>query len=130
LQQSFIKIFSYYSANGNFAKMKLFTFIYALYILVLPLLPCGDREECNDEKVKTSIVKNVDTDHQNHDVEDENCSPFCTCMCCGQIITNLFYPIKEEKSNHSFQSKNIASYKSNFHLSSYLDRIWQPPKFS
>ncbi len=110
--------------------MKIFTLIYALYILVLPLIPCGDREECNDEKTKTSLAINLDIEHQNHEDEEERCSPFCTCICCGQVITNLFYSAKEEKSNQFFYLKNTSTYKNTFQLSSYLDRIWQPPKFS
>jgi hypothetical protein len=98
--------------------------------LVLPLLPCADKEECNDEKTKTSLAINLDSEHQSHEDEEESCSPFCTCLCCGQVITNLFCLIKEEKNNQSFFSKNISDYKNTFHLSSYLDRIWQPPKLS
>jgi hypothetical protein len=110
--------------------VKFFTLIYALYILALPLFPCGDKDDCIDEKAETSIAKQNNTEQQNHEHEDENCSPFCTCMCCGQVITNLFYPVNSDINKKYFISKSTSSYNNNFRLPSYLDRIWQPPKFS
>lgn len=89
-----------------------------------------DKDECNDEKTETCIAKKVDNNQQEDEHEDENCSPFCACMCCGQVVTNLFSSFSAESNKKYGSSKNTSSLKNRFHSSSYLDRIWQPPRLS
>jgi len=61
--------------------------------------------------------------------EQDNCSPLCTCNCCGQLlIANV--PISIPKIlKRSIPKKESNAYNSNF-ISSYVQNIWQPPKLN
>ena len=108
--------------------MKFLTIIFAFYLLFLPCIPCADKEECNDNS-KTEITSSS-TNHKDHKNEKENCNPFCSCACCGQI----YYP--NILSNKVVITKPIGNDKlqffyTNISLSSdFFGNIWQPPKLS
>jgi hypothetical protein len=97
-------------------------------MLLLPSFSCSDTDKCTDNS-QTEIA-NHSKDPKDHQNENDNCNPFCSCACCGQV----FYP--------NFQLGRIASSKpvqnlkqfffyTNISLSSdFFGNIWQPPKFS
>ena len=93
-------------------------------MLLLALLPCGDEVECADnDRYQTAFTTDGQQDHDNH---SENCSPFCICACCGQLVTIA--------SAHHFNvqpkttiSKPLISY-SDPYFEIIPQSIWQPPK--
>ena len=103
--------------------MKFFTIIFSIYILVLSLAPCSDSVEC-DEGNKT------EQSHNNHKHENENCTPFCICACCGQpVASNINYPVAQTVSKPEIFNKSISIYNQTF-ISQFNANIWQPPKIS
>lgn len=108
--------------------MKFLTITFAFYILILPCFPCADKEECNDSS-KTQITTSS-SDHKDHQHESENCNPFCSCACCGQIFFPNFHPDKAVNSKPIGILKQQFFY-TNISLSSdFFGNIWQPPKLS
>lgn len=102
--------------------MKRFAFIINFYILLLPLLPCADTEEC-DEKGKLEWVSG--NDHGQHDDEEEACTPFCFCACCSATVFMEPGMIEYASAQAGFppEAKYLPSFYSfNFNF------IWQPPK--
>jgi hypothetical protein len=96
--------------------------ILSFLILSLSIIPCSDAETCEEEK-----AGGVETSHDHSEDEDDNCSPFCVCGCCGNT-----YVVQEV--THGFSHIATAFHSSVFSYSflysfDYLDAIWQPPKF-
>lgn len=77
---------------------------------------------------KIEIADNHDEKSHSHDKENDLCSPFCSCNCCGSQIVSYFKII-----NYSFDffSKSIKTqlptYTSKF-ASNFYGSIWQPPQ--
>jgi len=109
----------------TFAPMKFFTLIFSVYILALSILPCGDQRDCNQSE-QTAIT--ATTDHENHNHEQETCTPFCICACCGSVFSNLYYPATLSLFVPT-SSKNLPVYQNAFVREIYFN-IWQPPKIS
>ena len=101
--------------------MKVFTFIFSLYILVLVAIPCIDKP-ANTTLQKLEAPQ---SSHNSQDQESDHCSPFCTCSCCATfsiqednyVLFNSFSYLLAQFSEHPTSSAS-------FHFSS----IWQPPK--
>lgn len=106
-------------------SMKSFWLIFSFYILILSVLPCTDKEECN-EPTQTTISSN--TEHQNHDHVTEHCSPFCVCACCGTNIS--FSPFSTFKiiERPIFNSSIPYSLFNEYFKSNFYGNIWQPPQ--
>ena len=106
--------------------MRLFSFIFAFYFLLLAVIPCGDafahseKESCM-EQVCDSHVEAAESDHP----EADTCTPLCMCNCCGgltlvneQLIVNavpLYYSILNIRYSQQIPAEVSFS-------------IWQPPK--
>jgi hypothetical protein len=103
--------------------MRLFAFILSLFILVLSIVPCSDDEDCKEGIELTA-------DHSGHDHEEDSCTPFCACSCCGCAALILSAPVIHVtlKEVEVFTS-TATSYHSDF-TSNYFYSIWQPPKLS
>lgn len=115
------------SQKHYLCRVKFLTLILALYILVLPCLPCTDTSECHKDST-TSIT--VLSGHENHPQENEICNPFCSCACCGHIVTTNFQPNKI-MACRIFPQQQLQYFYENVSLSSdFFGNIWQPPKFS
>jgi len=94
-----------------------------MYILVLSLSPCGDNVEC-DKSNKTEQSQN------SHKHKKDNCTPFCICACCGQLVASkINYPVAQTILRPENLNKSIAIYNQTF-ISKFSDTIWQPPKIS
>ena len=103
--------------------MKVLTLIFSFYLLAMAVRPCSD---CDFQDVKRDIY--TTSEHSDHESGNENCSPFCICACCGQSITNIFYP------STIYRLKPVVEeifpiYYTSFFSEVYLS-IWQPPKIS
>lgn len=108
-----------------FAAMRFFTLLLSIYLLVLSCVPCEDSEECNVKGVYT-ISQAANHDQHNHDTE--NCSPFCTCSCCP--ASAFYQPLPYfDISKGVFQSEKYPIYSPSF-CSEVSFSIWQPPKIS
>ena len=57
--------------------MRLFAFILSIIILALSVVPCSDNDNCNQPTTELS------SDHSGHEHQEDSCTPFCTCSCCG-----------------------------------------------
>jgi hypothetical protein len=75
-----------------------------------------------------TVEQSSTTDHSDHEGDTEHCSPFCMCACCGQSITNIFYPTALNNLT-LIPSQDFPVYNASFVSEVYLS-IWQPPKIS
>lgn len=91
-------------------------FILCMYILALSVTPCtdGSNEECKEQ-----------VEHHDHsEDEDDGCTPFCSCSCCGSLFT-----FSDSATYLSFNikiSEKVDSYSTHY-FGSYLEEIWHPP---
>ena len=106
--------------------MKWINVILSIYLIALSCLPCADTEVDSPAHVLIKVASNHDEHSQ--DKENDLCSPFCNCACCGSQIVSYFQataisiPILFESiKTQSPTYKSILS--SNFYGS-----IWQPPQ--
>lgn len=103
-----------------FTPVKLFTFIFAFYILLLSTLPCCAVDNCNDETQQTQTA-----DKHEHNDSCQNCSPFTLCgNCVGFtfIANSLQVDLAQQFTEQTF-SGYIQSY-----LPQYISSFWQPPR--
>ena len=110
--------------------MKFLNYILSVYLIVLSSLPCADMEVSSAAHKAVEIASNHDEKSHNHDKENDLCSPFCSCNCCGSQIVSYF---NTTTLNFNVVSKNITtqlpSYISKF-TSSFYGSIWQPPQIA
>lgn len=106
--------------------MKWINFIVSIYLVALSCLPCGDVATFNIENLSEKL--NTAKENHSHEKENDLCSPFCNCNCCGTQIANYY---KVTTINFTIVSKSIKtqlpSYKSKF-ISKFYGSIWQPPQ--
>lgn len=60
-----------------------FSKIFAVYILILALIPCTDF-------ISHGLCEDTDNIHIENSTESEHedlCTPMCTCNCCNSIVT-------------------------------------------
>ena len=107
-----------------FCVVKFLTLLFAFYILLLPCIPCSDKEECIND-LETQITQS--SSHQQHQQENEACTPFCSCACCGQTIVSNFNnkltiakPLVQQKGQTHYNNISIPDH--------FFGNIWQPPK--
>ena len=104
-------------------RMKLFSCILSLYLLMLTAFPCIDSPKDNSMP-DTELSQTPLADHQSN---SELCSPFCVCDCCISPIIYQDCTIQinffSHSQNHLFTFIPLPVHS--LHLS-----IWQPPKLS
>ncbi|MDX2190448.1 MAG: DUF6660 family protein [Bacteroidota bacterium] len=103
--------------------MRLISIILSIIVGALSVLPCSDNENCNQEKLGLA------TDHSNHQHEEDFCTPFCVCSCCGSIGFTISVPFFDIQITRYEISKTTIPYYSDL-SSSYFYSFWQPPKLS
>jgi len=103
-----------------FATVKIFTFIFSCYILLLSTVPCCTVDNCNDETLQSQTAGKHD-----HNDGCKNCSPFTLCgNCVGFTITaNSFQVDTPLQLIQQTFSGYIQSY-----LPQYISSFWQPPR--
>jgi len=106
--------------------VKLLTLLFALYILLLPCIPCTDQVDCGG--IAQTEMQSQPGNAQDHRHENEACNPFCNCACCGQNLD----PQVQFCKTIALQSSSIQKQEnlySNISLpSDFFGNIWQPPK--
>lgn len=105
--------------------MKFLVLIFTSFIFALSAKPCSDiNNNCQDD------IPIQTTEKHNHDEDtDDNCSPFCSCTCCGvqiSIVEFKLIPV-ELKPFYELSNKILKIKKIEF-PSSYFGEIWQPPQ--
>lgn len=107
--------------------MKVLTFILSLYITALSIVPCSDGiEQCRDNgETEISVLQH---EHNHSDHENDLCTPFCTCACCGSLIT-LPTPQLISDSKVIISTTYLFAYKFDYSFE-YKEGIWHPPAIS
>lgn len=104
--------------------MRSFYFLFSIYFFVIFTMPCGDIVERNTKSLNSSIE--LTTDHETHDHQQESCSPFCICSCCGTtaitIATNIHEISVAVITVNQFFSQPTS------HITEVSLAIWQPPQ--
>lgn len=107
--------------------MRLFAYIFSIYILALSVMPCSDAyNDCESDTTykEYSQAHNHSTDH------NDNCSPFCTCTCCSTTANPKFTPLKFQITKPIVSSKITYPIRDFSFISNYCGNIWQPPKIN
>ncbi|MGK4567447.1 DUF6660 family protein [Flavobacterium sp. 3HN19-14] len=103
--------------------MKWLLTIFSIYLISLTVLPCHDSAECSVGKTKIAAS-------HSHSDEDEQCSPFCSCACCGVQIAQFSPHVFLLRKNEPV----IIDRQPSFYVSAFAEEmsfsIWQPPKLS
>nr|WP_315202064.1 DUF6660 family protein [uncultured Flavobacterium sp.] len=108
--------------------MKLLNTILSFIFLILSSMPCADMETNNSAHTKTEFVSN-DNNHS-HNKENDLCSPFCTCNCCGaQVLSYQANVVFDFSTISAVITKSLPTYKSIF-SSNFFGSIWQPPQIA
>jgi len=102
--------------------MKTITVILAMLILGLSMLPCTDGHTC-EEEAGTSFASN----HDHSQDENDLCSPFCVCACCGSIFTLEDLPIYDDLP--ALENITYRFHYSFLYAFSFINNIWRPPTF-
>jgi hypothetical protein len=109
----------------NFASfmMKVFTFIFSLYILVLIAIPCVDRPFENT----LHPTEHAGQASHDHGAGSDHCSPFCDCNCCGMQVLSMEAIVLPEVV--SVTGKVVFWYPTRF-ISEPHRSIWLPPELA
>jgi hypothetical protein len=105
--------------------MKLVWAIFAMYILSLSAIPCGDVLGCNE--LSQNHENDCGSANESKDHEDEICTPFCICTCCGCPVVKTETPAAFTVAIVQPSEKKIIPYQAEI-LSQFTAKIWQPPK--
>lgn len=95
----------------------------AILVLVLSIMPCADKGVVSNEYKAKTVVKK--SSHQQSDPQQDDCSPFCHCSCCGTFSPNHF--IAALSHIPSYQSISRSSFLPAYIIEISLP-IWQPPQ--
>lgn len=88
-------------------------------------MPCADLE-VNSVVHKTSQFSTQE--RHSHDKENDLCSPFCACNCCGaQVLSHQANIIFEFPVKSGIISLLLPNYNSVV-TSNFFGSIWQPPQ--
>lgn len=109
------------------SEMKILVYFLSLSILLLSCITCEDRLEVDQNKLNKAEITRISESHNVPD--DDNCSPLCTCNCCGQPAVNInnsnltttLKVISSDKVKSGYQSRTVTEFSRN---------IWQPPKLN
>lgn len=86
-----------------------------------------DRDECADKANATAV--STASDHSDHEDEEEGCTPFCSCICCGHILTPNIAEQKPTLIPTDPTKKQTFFYKNISLAADFFGNIWQPPKW-
>lgn len=89
-------------------------------------MPCADMEVSSLANSKMAHSK--DNDNHSHNTDNDLCSPFCSCNCCGSQIGSYFkvLTINSVEVSKSIKTQ-LPTYTSKF-ASNFYGSIWQPPQ--
>jgi len=97
------------------------TAIFAIYLLLLSLVPCADNDMCENGTVTNSEQAPSD------DKERDTCTPFCICSCCHNIISIPSIPRIEPLPIVTHMPKPETGYVANA-IKDMTIEFFQPPR--
>lgn len=111
--------------------MKFLTVIFSIYIFALSIYPCGDGcaesvYPSGSETAHVHVHEHMGHEHtHDHEEGEDDCSPFCSCDCCGihiddQMPTVELPTIAITYPEHQFHYQGNTAYYHNTH--------WWPPR--
>jgi len=104
--------------------MKFFAWFLSLNILMITCITCEDISEPSllaKNHISSTVTKGQDQ------TNNDNCSPLCTCNCCGQPLVFLERLITSGVAKSETCKLNEPEYENKF-AAGFLTNIWQPPK--
>lgn len=106
--------------------MKIVNYIFSIYLIMLSCLPCADMEIGSPMDSSKEITSK--NENHSHDKDNDTCSPFCVCNCCGSqgFVSNI--PCDFLSFKNSIDTR-IPEYKSTI-TCNYFGSIWQPPQIN
>ncbi|WP_091208092.1 DUF6660 family protein [Mucilaginibacter gossypiicola] len=102
--------------------MKYLAIIFSVYMTILAILPCQDREDMIASVMHVTVQKSHSA---NDERGQETCPPFCTCSCCSTART-----LTARVAISIFIQSIIREYP-NYSIAAIQDQpinIWQPPQ--
>jgi hypothetical protein len=93
---------------------------------MLSCLPCADLEVISVAHSSKEITSN--TDKHSHEKDNDTCSPFCVCSCCGSQVF-IFHTHYNFSSFQNIIETKVPEYQSLL-TSNYFGSIWQPPQIN
>ncbi len=104
--------------------MKIVAFILSILILVMSVKPCSDGSiVTSSESIEYSGCHHDSSDR--HGDDEDGCSPFCVCQCCGiTLIMPEFRPSYEVLDDFHFGYSFLYSFDYSF---DYTTGVWHPP---
>lgn len=108
--------------------MKVFSFIFILYLVVLLTQPCQDIVSVVDSTALRNASSQQPDNAPQSSSQDE-CSPLCICSCCSLAVAYHSSEVLVDTAELDVLpiAKAPAEYR-NPDTDAYKDSIWQPPK--
>ena len=75
-----------------------------------------------------TVVCPSEKDNHSHDKDNDLCSPFCICSCCGQVTLTFIPTITFDFQNQFEEIKTSDSFYTSALHSNFYGSIWQPPQ--
>ncbi|RYE27541.1 MAG: hypothetical protein EOP45_00835 [Sphingobacteriaceae bacterium] len=105
--------------------MKFFAIFFSLYMTVLALMPCQDKEDIAREFTAHYTIQKG---HSGTDkCGQETCSPFCICACCSTVRALQQHAITQHLEKPVFKVYAALLTPA---LQQVSISIWQPPQLS
>lgn len=106
--------------------MKYLALLFSLYMIILAVLPCRDRDDLADAvRSYTSIQKSHTADEK---AGQETCPPFCTCACCSTVRTLTpqisFITVFIQSVSRTYAEASVPA------IREQSISIWQPPRLA
>ncbi|WP_407666942.1 DUF6660 family protein [Mucilaginibacter sabulilitoris] len=105
--------------------MRSLSILLCLYMTVLAILPCRDKDDFGPEITQATLYSVNQTN--NHDTQ-EACPPFCTCSCCSSSrvlkLEEITVCILIQQFKSSYPELAVPA------LRKQSLNIWQPPQLA
>jgi hypothetical protein len=108
--------------------MRVFCFIFSIYLLLLSVQPCQDFATSEFSRPQIESEQAQLHNDENTESESRECSPFCICSC-RQVSVADKMPVLASGELLAVFTKSVAGifYQSNY-SHQHLNSIWQPPR--
>jgi hypothetical protein len=111
--------------------MRIFSFIFSVYLLLLSVQPCQDFAASEFSYSQSGNEQTRVNDDEDEQQETHECSPFCICSCRQMSVAyNLSTPAQEKETVIFTQRCSKITSQKLIYSNHYLDSIWQPPKYN
>ncbi len=108
-------------------SMKYLFIILSLYIVGLTVLPCADDIRNMYDSVAFHDDCSDNTDGSGSATTDD-CSPFCSCACCGVSLNYIFGKTHTLVQYNQYSIEKNILYKRHI-KPGFSAAVFQPPKF-